>query len=70
LARRFGPRAAAVSAGSARCASIPARRSSSVTNRQPVQASTANAAGVSPTWVWSQRRSSIRSAGAIRPRRT
>jgi len=49
FARRFGPRAAAVPAGSARCASIPARCSSSTTNRHPVQASTANAAGLSPT---------------------
>jgi hypothetical protein len=32
-----------VSAGSARCASTPARCNSSTTNRQPVQASTASA---------------------------
>ncbi len=68
FARRFGPRAAAVSAGSARCASIPARCNSSTTKRQPVQASTANAAGAPETLASSQRRSSIRSAGAIRPR--
>jgi hypothetical protein len=69
LARRFGPRAAAVSAGSARCASTPARCSSSTTNRQPVQPSTANAADVpaSASRCSSQPRSSIRSAGAIRP---
>jgi hypothetical protein len=32
------PLRAAVSAGSARCASTPARRSSSTTNRQPITA--------------------------------
>jgi hypothetical protein len=43
LARRFGPRRAAVSAGSARCASIPARCNSSTTYRHPVQPSNAEA---------------------------
>jgi hypothetical protein len=39
--RALGPRRSAVSAGSARCASAPTRRSSSTTNRQPVVASSA-----------------------------
>ena len=43
LACRLRPRSAAVSAGSPRCAAIPAAASSSATYRQPVHPSTANA---------------------------
>ena len=43
LARFLRPRAAAVSAGSARCACTPARASSAATYRHPVHASNANA---------------------------
>jgi hypothetical protein len=66
LARRFEPRTAVVSAGSANWTSAPARCSSSTTNRQPVVASTATSTR-SPA----QRRRNVRrvarSAGAIRP---
>ena len=44
LACRLRPRANAVSAGSARCAAIPAAASSSATYRHPAHPSTANAA--------------------------
>ena len=44
LARRFGPRRCAVSAGSARCGVSPAAAISSAMYRQPVQPSIANAA--------------------------
>jgi hypothetical protein len=43
FARRLGPRLARVSAGSARCASIPARSSSSTMKRHPAVPSRANA---------------------------
>jgi len=45
LARRFRPRNAEVSAGSARCAVTPALVISSTMYRQPVQPSIANATG-------------------------
>jgi hypothetical protein len=45
LARRFGPRSAEVSAGSARCAVTPALSISSAMYRQPVQPSIVNATG-------------------------
>src|SRR5215213_5869999 len=68
LARRLGPRRLLVSAGSARWATNPAAWSSSTTNRQPVQPSTANpppAPGSSP----SQAPTPARVAGVMRPRR-
>jgi hypothetical protein len=52
-ARRFGPRSADVSAGSARCAVMPALAISSGMYRQPLQPSIANATG--PTAVGSNR---------------
>jgi hypothetical protein len=70
LARRFGPRNAEVSAGSARCAITPALAISSAMYRQPVQPSIANATG--PAAIGSIRVSQsarcFRSAGVIRPR--
>jgi hypothetical protein len=48
LACRFLPRRAAVPAGSARCAAIPAAASSSATYRQPAHPSTANATSSRP----------------------
>jgi hypothetical protein len=68
LARRLGPRSARVSAGSARCAALPARSSSSATNRQPVVASRAKFA-CWPANRASQARSSRRVAGLSCPRR-
>src|SRR5215217_2682733 len=68
LARRLGPRRLLVSAGSARWATNPAAWSSSTTNRQPVQPSTANpppAPGSSP----SQAPTPALVAGVMRPRR-
>ncbi len=67
VARRFLPRAALVSAGSARCGSNPARSSSSTTNRHPVVASTANAPSRAGSR-FSHERNTSRVAGAIRPR--
>jgi hypothetical protein len=70
LACRLRPRAAAVSAGSARWGATPAAASSSATYRQPVHPSTANA--TSP-WLAnraSQARRCARSAGATWPRCT
>ena len=71
LACRLRPRANAVSAGSARCAVIPAAASSSATYRQPALPSIANATSSSrPANRASQARRRSRSAGEIWPRRT
>jgi hypothetical protein len=67
LARFLVPRLAAVSAGSARCARAPTRRSSSTTNHQPVVASNAT----SSPWPRNRprnRRTCARCAGATRAR--
>jgi 3-oxoacyl-[acyl-carrier protein] reductase len=66
----FGPRWCAVSAGSASSAVIPARASSSITNRHPVQPSTANVTSSWPANRSSHGRSVARHAGSIRLRRT
>ena len=70
LARFLRPRAAAVPAGSARCAPIPARASSPATYRHPVHASNANATSGTPANRPSQARRCARSAGTICPRCT
>jgi hypothetical protein len=69
FARRFLPRRAAVSAGSARWAVSPARSISSTMKRQPVVASRARCASVP----WKRRshlRTGSRAAGVMRPRLT
>ena len=65
LARFFGPRNPAVSAGSARCATTPAAVNSSTTNRHPVQPSTAISPPPSGQCSPNQRRSTSRVAGRI-----
>ncbi|HEV2254557.1 MAG TPA: hypothetical protein VGS06_15310 [Streptosporangiaceae bacterium] len=57
------PRRAALSAGSARCAAIPAAASSSTTYRHPAHPSTANATSSRPADRASQPRRCDRSAG-------
>ena len=70
LARRLRPPLAAVSAGSARWAPMPARSSSSTTYRQPVQPSTAKATSPCPWNRARKHRRWLRSAGTTRPRST
>ena len=65
LARFFGPRNAAISAGSPRCTPTPAAASSSLTYRHPVQPSSANSASPSGQCSASQPRNVFRVAGRI-----
>ena len=69
LARFSGPRRSAAPAGPASSAVTPARCSSSTTNRQPVQPSTANVTSSRPANRASHSRSVWRHAGSILPRR-
>src|SRR4051794_13498686 len=68
FARCLRPRLAAVSAGSARRATCPARSITSTTNRHPVVPSSTNSAS-KPANCSSQARTGSRAAGLIRPRR-
>src|SRR6516225_1290999 len=70
LARFFGPRKAATSAGSPICTLAPAASSSSLTYRHPVQPSSPNSPLPSGQCLTSQSRNLVRVAGRICPQCT